>query len=232
MSLAVLLFLSLWTARCGGGCNSDLDGVRNIKTTIDMNAKGFRSVFPKDYYVVHRYTRSILCDNDPCCVFPAAVVLLDSWHALIKNLYDEHINRSLIRDLKQTLEKIIKSNRNTERFQEDTELDRLPGHRSRPEELLNLTSELFSRWIEVGCDATVETCSPPTFPPAVERQDFARSRAKLLTTRGVDVWEDLEQQDWLMDTTRAPSSRGGPSAPYSLSLCSPLLFRLYWCLLA
>ncbi|KAJ0039423.1 hypothetical protein NL108_014548, partial [Boleophthalmus pectinirostris] len=73
-----------------------------------------RSVFPKDYYVKHHYTSSILCDNDPCCVFPAAIVLLDSWHVLIKNLYDEHINRSLIRDLKQTLEKIIKSNRNTE----------------------------------------------------------------------------------------------------------------------
>ncbi|CAL9705635.1 unnamed protein product [Knipowitschia caucasica] len=228
MSLPVLLFLSLWTVLCGG-CG--LEGVRNIKTTLDMNAKGFRSVFPKDYYVVHHYTSNILCDNDPCCVFPAAIVLLDSWHVLIKNLYDEHINRSLIRDIKQTLEKIIKSNINSERFQEDTELHRLATHPSRPEELLNATSDLFSRWIEVGCEPSIESCSLPTLPTAVERKDIDRSRARLLTTRGVDGWEALEE-DWIMDAVQLPSSAGSRSVPYSVSLCSPLLFRLYWWLLS
>lgn len=49
-----------------------------------------------------------------CCVFPAAVVLLNSWHVLLRNLWDEHLNHSLILDLKQTLDKIIKQNINTE----------------------------------------------------------------------------------------------------------------------
>lgn len=49
-----------------------------------------------------------------CCVFPAAVVLLDSWHVLLRNLWDEHLNHSLILDLKQTLDRIIKKNKNTE----------------------------------------------------------------------------------------------------------------------
>ncbi|KAJ0000490.1 hypothetical protein NQD34_012332 [Periophthalmus magnuspinnatus] len=227
MSLPVLLFLSLWTAQCGG-CGSDVGSVDNIKTTIDMNAKGFRSVFPKDYYIKHRYTRRILCD-DPCCVFPAAIVLLDSWHVLIKNLYDEHINRSLIRDLKQTLEKIIKSNRNTERFQEVTDLDQLSLNDSRPEELLNFTSELFSRWIEVRCAPSIETCSPSTLPPAIERKDYDASRAQLKTTRGIDEWEILEDEE--INFMPELSSGGRLSVPYSVSLCSPLLFRLYWWLL-
>lgn len=49
-----------------------------------------------------------------CCVFPAAVVLLDSWHVLLRNLWDEHLNHSLILDLKQTLDKIVRKNKNTE----------------------------------------------------------------------------------------------------------------------
>lgn len=49
-----------------------------------------------------------------CCVFPAAVVLLDSWEVLLRNLWDEHLNHSLIRDIKQTLDKIIRRNKNAE----------------------------------------------------------------------------------------------------------------------
>ncbi|TNN81047.1 hypothetical protein EYF80_008703 [Liparis tanakae] len=64
MSLPVLLLLSLLTVRCGG-CDFDLEGVKNIKRTIDSNPTGFRTVFPKDYYVVHRYTKNMLCNTDP-----------------------------------------------------------------------------------------------------------------------------------------------------------------------
>lgn len=244
MSLPVLLLLSLWTVQCGG-CGFDLDGVRNIKTTIDMNAKGFRSVFPKDYHVVHHYTSSILCDTDPCCVFPAAVVLLDSWHVLLKNLWDEHLNHSLVRDLKRTLERIIHINKNTEKFQEETDMDLLSAHSSPPEELLRLTSELLSRWIEVACNDSIQSCSLPTLPPTLTKKDYARSlpppierkdydhsRARLLTTRAIDAWEELEEADSLIDTTQLPSSGGRLSVPDSVSLCSPLLFRLYWWLLS
>lgn len=209
-----------------------------------MNAKGFRSVFPKDYHVVHRYTSSILCDTDPCCVFPAAVVLLDSWHVLLKNLWDEHLNQSLVRDIKRTLERIIHINKNTERFQEETELHLLPSHSSPPEELLRYTSELLSRWIQVACNDSLQTCSLPTLPPVVEKKDFARSlppverkdydhsRARLLTTRAIDASEEMELVDSLIDTTQLPSSGGTLPVPDSVSLCSPLLFRLYWWLLA
>lgn len=59
---------------------------------------------------------SLLCLPIPssprqCCVFPAAVVLLDSWEILLRNLWDEHLNHSLIRDIKQTLDQIIRRNK-------------------------------------------------------------------------------------------------------------------------
>ncbi|XP_047454058.1 protein Shroom4 isoform X2 [Mugil cephalus] len=212
-----------------------------------------RTVFPKDYYVVHRFTRSMLCDTDPCCVFPAAVVLLDSWHVLLRNLWDEHLNHSLILDLKQTLDTIIRKNRNTERFQEETDLTDFPTLSSSPEELLKLTSELFSKWLEVGCMPLIETCTLPTLPPSVERKDYGPSRARLLTTRAISNKEEEEEEkeeeveeeeeevekeeeeveeegqpDKMIDFTQ-PVLNGGPlPRTYSAFVWSPLLFRLYW----
>lgn len=228
MSLPVLLLLSFLTVQCGG-CDFDWEGVKNIKTTIDSNPTGFRTVFPKNYYVVHHYTRNMLCDSDPCCVFPAAVVLLDSWHTLLRNLWDEHLNHSLILDIKQTLDKIIKKNRNTERFQEETDLAQFSTLSSSPEELLNQTSELFARWLKVGCEPSIETCVLPTLPTPVERKDYGPSRARLLTARAINS-EEEGQQDRMIDITQPPSNHGSPSLSYA-SLWSLLLFRLYWWLL-
>ncbi|XP_069551951.1 uncharacterized protein [Brachyistius frenatus] len=227
MSLPVLLLLSLLTVQCGG-CDFEWEGVRNIKTTIDSNPTGFRTVFPKDYYVVHRYSKTMLCDTDQCCVFPAAVVLLDSWQLLLRNLWDEHLNHSLIFDLKQTLDKIIKKNQNTERFQEETHLAQFSTVSSSPEELLKLTSELFTRWLEVGCSSSIENCTLPTLPPTVERKDYGPSRARLLTTRSISYVAET-QPDNMTDNTQ-PMSSGVPLS-YSAFVWSPLLFRLYWCLL-
>lgn len=229
MSLPVLLLLSLLTVQCGG-CDFDCEGVKNIKATIDSNPTGFRTVFPKDYYVVHHYTKSMLCETDPCCVFPAAIVLLDSWHVLLRNLWDEHLNHSLILDLKQTLDKIIKKNKNTERFQEETDLAQFSTLSSSPEELLKLTSELFARWLDVGALPSIETCTLPTLPPSVERKDYGPSRARLLTTRAIGSAEE-GQPDKKTDITLHPSNSGPPSLSYYASLWSPLLFRLYWWLL-
>ncbi|KAG7475649.1 hypothetical protein JOB18_034872 [Solea senegalensis] len=228
MSLPVLLLLSLWTVQCGG-CDFDLEGVKNIKTTIESNPTGFRTVFPKDYYVEHHYTKNMLC-SDPCCVFPAAVVLLDSWHVLLRNLWDEHLNHSLILDLKQTLEKIIKKNKYTERFQEETDLSHYSTSSSSPEQLLKLTSELFTKWLDIGCLPSIETCSLPTLPPSVERKDYGPSRARLLTTRAISSVEE-SQLDKIIDYEHTPSSSGPLSLSYSASFWSPLLFRLYWWLL-
>ncbi|CAN9513664.1 unnamed protein product [Ophioblennius macclurei] len=229
MSLPVLLLLSLLTVQCGG-CDFDWEGVKNIKSTIDSNPAGFRTVFPKDYYVVHRYKQRMLCDTDPCCVFPAAVVLQDSWHVLLKNLWDQHLNYSLILDIKRTLDKIIQKNKNTEWFQEETDLAQFPTASSSPEELLKLTSELLTRWLEVGCLPSIETCPLPTLPPSIERKDYGPSRARLLTTRAIDSAEE-GQPDKMIDLTQPPYSGSPLSLSYSAFVWSPLLFRLYWWLL-
>ncbi|XP_068180902.1 uncharacterized protein zgc:174888 [Antennarius striatus] len=232
MSLPVFLFLSLWTVQCGG-CGFDYEGVKNIKTTIDSNPTGFRTVFPKNYYVVHHYTRSMLCDTDPCCVFPAAVVLLDSWHVLLRNLWDEHLNHSLIFDIKQALGKIIRKNRNTERFQEETELTQFSRLSSSPEELLSLTSELFTRWVDVGCSPSIETCTLPTLPPSVERKEYGPSRARLLTTRVISSEEEEEgQHDKMIDMIELVPNSGPPCITPCLSyyafVWSLFLFRFHW----
>ncbi|XP_076010718.1 uncharacterized protein LOC143003851 [Genypterus blacodes] len=230
MSLQVLLLLSFLTVQCGG-CDFDWEVVKNIKATIDSNPNGFRTVFPKDYYVVHHYSNSMLCDTDPCCVFPAAVVLLDSWHVLLGNLWDEHLNYSLIMDLKQTLEKILRKNRHTERFQEETDLAGFSVTLSSPEELFNLTSELFNRWLKVGCSPSIHSCPLPTLAPTfVEKKEYSPSRARLLTTRSISSAEEGLNEK-MVDITQPPSSSGTLPLSYSASVWSPLLFRLYWWLL-
>ncbi|XP_026173688.1 uncharacterized protein LOC113136824 isoform X2 [Mastacembelus armatus] len=228
MSLPVLLLLSLLTVLCGG-CDFDLEGVKNIKATIDSNPTGFRTVFPKDYYVLHRYTKNMFCDTDPCCVFPAAVVLLDSWHVLLRNLWDEHLNHSLILEIKQTLDKIIRKNKNTE-FQEETDLAQFSMLSSSPEELLKLTSELFARWIEVGCLPSIETCTLSTLAPSVERKNYGPQRARLLTTRAISSMEE-EEHDMMINISQTLYSCGPQSLSYAAPAWSFLLFGLYWWLI-
>uniref|UniRef100_A0A671XIS1 Uncharacterized LOC115566682 n=1 Tax=Sparus aurata TaxID=8175 RepID=A0A671XIS1_SPAAU len=180
MPRTVLLLLSLLTVQCGG-CGFETEGVKNIKTTIDSNPTGF------------------------CCVFPAAVVMLNSWHVLLRNLWDEHLNHSFILDIQQTLERIIKKNRYTE----ETDLDQFSRLYSSPEELLNLTSELFAQWLKVGCEPSTETCSLPTLPPSVERKDYE------------------EVQPVMMIDVTQPPSNCGPPLSYHASLWSSMLLRLY-----
>ncbi|XP_061632084.1 uncharacterized protein zgc:174888 [Phyllopteryx taeniolatus] len=228
MSLPVLLLLSLLTVQCGG---CDWEVVKNVKTAIDANPTGFRTVFPKDYKVLHHYTKSMLCDTDPCCVFPAAIVLLESWNVLLKNLWDEHLNHSLIFDLKQTLDIIIRKNKNTERLRDELDPSQFPPLKSSPEELLNLTSELFTRWLEVGCSPSMEICKLPTLPPSAEKV-YSLSRVRLLTTRAISSSMEEAELARMKDVIQPTSSRG----PTSLSMhpayvWSLLLFRLYWWLL-
>uniref|UniRef100_A0A669BS02 Uncharacterized protein n=2 Tax=Oreochromis TaxID=8139 RepID=A0A669BS02_ORENI len=216
MSPTVLLLLSLLTAPCGG-CEFDLEGVKNIKGTIDSSSAGFVSetlfTFPNFGVVV------LLRFSSQCCVFPAAYVLLDSWQVLLTNLWEEHLNHSLVVELTRTLDKITSTNRNME-----TDLSQFSLVSSSPEELLKLTSELFSRWIQIGCPPTIETCTLPNLPPSVERKDYSPSRARLLTTRAVDNMKSGR----IIDTP--PLSSGVPPS-YSAFVWSSLLLRLYWCLL-
>ncbi|XP_015236703.1 uncharacterized protein zgc:174888 [Cyprinodon tularosa] len=218
-----LLLLLLFIVDCGC-CRFELKGVENIKATIESNPTGFRSVFPKDYRVVHHYTRSMLCETEPCCVFSAAVVLVESWHVLLTNLWDQHLNYTFILELKETLDKIVNRNKNIERFQEETDLDQYPTLSSSPEELLNLTLGLFARWLEVGCSPSIETCLPPTLPPSVERKDYGPVRVKLLTTRAIN---SEENQPGKRIASKPPSSCGRSlSLPRSAAFWSPLLLFL------
>uniref|UniRef100_A0A7N8Y6R3 Uncharacterized protein n=1 Tax=Mastacembelus armatus TaxID=205130 RepID=A0A7N8Y6R3_9TELE len=201
MSQTVLLLLSLLTVLCGG-CDFDLEGVKNIKATIDSNPTGF------------------------CCVFPAAVVLLDSWHVLLRNLWDEHLNHSLILEIKQTLDKIIRKNKNTE----ETDLAQFSMLSSSPEELLKLTSELFARWIEVGCLPSIETCTLSTLAPSVERKNYGPQRARLLTTRAISSMEE-EEHDMMINISQTLYSCGPQSLSYAAPAWSFLLFGLYWWLI-
>lgn len=56
----------------------------------------------------------LFCPSSQCCVFPAAVVLQDSWAELLPNLWEEHVNYSLIVELMDTLNTIIKKNGNAQ----------------------------------------------------------------------------------------------------------------------
>nr|XP_057912270.1 uncharacterized protein zgc:174888 [Doryrhamphus excisus] len=231
MSLPVLLLLSLLTVQCGG-CDFDWEVVKNVKTTIDANPTGFRTVFPKNYYVSHRYTKSMLCDTDPCCVFPAAIILLESWNVLLSNLWDQHLNRSLVFDLKHTLERIIRKNKNTERFQEEMDASQLSPLLSSPEDLLKLTSEVFQRWLEVGCSPSIQVCDIPTLPPPVERALLRPARARLITTRAISSSMEEGERASVIDVT--PPSSGGAAASLSVrpaSARSLVLLGLYWWLL-
>lgn len=218
-----LLLLLLFIVQCGG-CDFDLKSVENIKATIDSNPIGFRSVFPKDYRVVHHYTRSMLCETEPCCVFSAAVVLVKSWQVLLTNLWEHHINYTFVTELMETLDTIVRKNRNTERFREDTDLSQYPTLSSSPEELLNLTSEVFAQWLTVGCSPSIETCSPPTLPPSAERKDYGPARARL-TTRAIS---NEENQLGKMIDSKTPTSCGRSLyLSCSSAFWSPLLFFVF-----
>lgn len=115
-----------------------------------------------------------------------------------------------------------------QRFQEETDLSQFTQVSSSPEDLLKLTSELFSRWIENGCSPSAETCTLPTLPPSVERKDYGPSRARLLTTRAIRK-VDEELPDEIIQNAQ-PLSNGVPPS-YSIFIWSSLLFRLYWWLL-
>uniref|UniRef100_A0A3Q3X1E4 Uncharacterized protein n=1 Tax=Mola mola TaxID=94237 RepID=A0A3Q3X1E4_MOLML len=215
----------------------DWEGVKNIKATIDSNPTGFSAtvvvlvVISNACFACLKLTLGLCCRpaiSLQCCVFPAAVVLLDSWHVLLRNLWDEHLNHSLIIDLKQTLDKIIQKNKNTE----ETDLAQLSRQPSSPEHLLNLTSQLLARWLEVGCSPSINTCVLPTLPPSVERKDYGPSRARLLTTRAVCSEEKGQPEKMIeIDVTQPPSNSGPQSLSYYTPVFSPLLFRLYWWLL-
>lgn len=114
-----------------------------------------------------------------------------------------------------------------QRFQEDTDLEQFSKQQSSPEELLNFTSELFARFLKVGCNGSITSCSLPTLPPSIERKDYGPSRMRLLTTRAISSgkrrWPERR-----IDATQPPANGAPSPTAYYTSVWSPLLFRLYW----
>lgn len=114
-----------------------------------------------------------------------------------------------------------------QRFLEETDLDQFPRQQSSPEVLLNLTSELLTRSLQVVCSPSAESCPLPTLTPSIERKDFGPSRMRLLTSRAISS-EEKGQPEKMIDITQPPSNSAPPPTSYYTSVWSPLLFRLYW----
>ncbi|XP_041707722.1 uncharacterized protein LOC121542383 [Coregonus clupeaformis] len=233
MSRSVLLLLSILTVQ-GSGCDDFLRGVvKNLQTTINSDHVGFRKVFPKYYWISHHYNDNMLCNTDPCCVFRAATVLSDSWLQLRSRLWPEHHSFEFISNLIQALDD---RGMTKGRF-EDPDPSVLPYVSSSPEELLNFTSFVFSKWLELGCSTSVDTCSFPTLASPAgeeERADLESKKVRLLTTRAVHMQHRENGGETRMKlyitqppTNSSPPSNGLPGSTRSLLLCGLTWMLLY-----
>lgn len=225
MSLPGLLLLSSLVIHCSG-CEFMLQSIKNIKTTIDSDSTSFRMVFPKDYRVSHHYQDNMLCNTDPCCVFNAALFLQEAWSTLLDNLWAEHLQYSFIEDVRTALDYIAMDSTNGQRFQE--EKDVLLKRYSSPEELLNYTSVLLSRRLDLGCSAPFDKCPLPIIKPTVvEKEDEQALWRARLTIRAI-INEKESEKEKRMDHSQPPSNGGLRSLRYSSSFLG--LCGLYWLL--
>uniref|UniRef100_A0A4W5QXN4 Zgc:174888 n=1 Tax=Hucho hucho TaxID=62062 RepID=A0A4W5QXN4_9TELE len=242
MSRSVLLLLSILILQ-GSGCEDFLRGVvKNLQTTINSDHAGFRKVFPKDYLISHHYNDNLLCNTGPCCVFGAATVLSDSWLQLRSQLWPEHQSFKFISNLIQVLDD---RGMTKGRF-EDPDPSVLPSVSSSPEKLLNFTSSVFSKWLELRCSTPGDTCSFPTLAsPAGEEERAALAspageeeraaleskKVRLLTTRAVHMQDRGNEGETGMrlhippPTNRSPPANGG--LLLALSGCFFFFFYLY-----
>uniref|UniRef100_A0A3B3SNG2 Zgc:174888 n=1 Tax=Paramormyrops kingsleyae TaxID=1676925 RepID=A0A3B3SNG2_9TELE len=142
MKLHVLVLLSALLVR-GRGCDEILqESIKHQLIYIDeMGPDGFREVFPKDYEISHPYNDSLLCDNDPCCVFQAAADLSHSWFQLLLKLWRQHYRHPFIRELKRNLNQISNQISGIHSTKANVVV-------SSPETLLNYTKAVFSKWLD------------------------------------------------------------------------------------
>uniref|UniRef100_A0A4W5QY06 Zgc:174888 n=1 Tax=Hucho hucho TaxID=62062 RepID=A0A4W5QY06_9TELE len=201
-----------------------------------------RKVFPKDYLISHHYNDNLLCNTGPCCVFGAATVLSDSWLQLRSQLWPEHQSFKFISNLIQVLDD---RGMTKGRF-EDPDPSVLPSVSSSPEKLLNFTSSVFSKWLELRCSTPGDTCSFPTLAsPAGEEERAALAspageeeraaleskKVRLLTTRAVHMQDRGNEGETGMrlhippPTNRSPPANGG--LLLALSGCFFFFFYLY-----
>ncbi|XP_010883179.1 uncharacterized protein zgc:174888 isoform X1 [Esox lucius] len=229
MSPSVLLLLSILTVQ-GSGCEDFLKGVvESLKSTIDKEHAGFREMFPKDYWISHHYSDNLLCNTDPCCVFQAAAVLSDSWAQLRRQLWPEHHSFKLISDLIHALD----YRGITKNIFEDPDVSILPYFSSSPEKLLNFTSSVFSRWLEMECSTPVDTCSLPTLSPPVQVEQPEKHKL-FITTRAIHRRpSENEGETGMRLYYTQPPINGCPASTQLLGFVWSLLFfcGLNWILL-
>ncbi|KAG5271791.1 hypothetical protein AALO_G00184030 [Alosa alosa] len=169
MSPTVLLLLSTLIVRVYGCQDPDPieSEVRSLLKDIKANQPTeFRHVFPTNYYVSHRYNTSLLCNDKPCCVYPAAFLLCDSWSRLLKHLHEENYRYKFIDHLIKVLKKITEG-----KIQEMPDLSIFPLVPSSPDELLSFTAAVLSRWEELECPSSVSGCMFPTAAPDQEDEE-------------------------------------------------------------
>ncbi|XP_012676861.1 uncharacterized protein zgc:174888 [Clupea harengus] len=216
MSPTVLLLLSILIVRVYGCHDSDnfKHRVRDLLGETKENQRTeFRQVFPTNYYVSHHYNTSLLCNDNPCCVFPAAVVLCDSWSQLLRHLHKENYRYVFIGDLISVLKDITKG-----KFQETPDLSIFPPVSSSPDALLSFTVAVLSRWEELECPSSVSGCVFPTAAPDQEEdeEDMMVSEGSEGNTDSQSL-QDLEREGergkrWSI--TAAPTNVGAVQFPF------------------
>ncbi|KAL0985173.1 hypothetical protein UPYG_G00153740 [Umbra pygmaea] len=225
MSPSVLLLLSILTVQ-GNGCEHP-PGVKNLKPNIDSSHRGFREVFPKDYTILHHYSDNLLCDTDPCCVFQAATVLSDSWIRLRRQLWEQHHSFKLITDIITTLG----SNGITSNKFEYHDDFTLPDFRSSPENLLNFTSSFLSKWLEIECPTSVDTCSSPTLSSPTLSSPTLSSPAQMeQPVKAISKTTRAVRQQGVDEGDRAKRIHD-TQPPTNTSQASAQLFGFIWSLL-
>ncbi|KAG9276038.1 hypothetical protein AMEX_G8291 [Astyanax mexicanus] len=158
MTPTVLLLLSMVYTVRGSGCN-DLakSTVNNLQTEISEKQTEFFTVFPRNYFVP-RFNDSTQCQDQTasCCLFSEVVLLSHSWAQLLRHLHRTHLMYKFITNLKIELDDISK-----EGFQDPPDPSDFPSVLSSPETLLNFTSSLLSKWLELNCPSGEKACIFP-----------------------------------------------------------------------
>lgn len=158
MTPTVLLLLSMVYTVRGSGCgNLDESTVRNLQDELRVQKTEFLTVFPKNYFVP-RFNDSTQCQDQTasCCLFSEVVLLSHSWAKLLKHLDRTHLKHPFITKLKIELDGISK-----EGFQDTPDPSVFPSVLSSPETLLNFTSSLLSKWLELNCPSGENACNFP-----------------------------------------------------------------------
>uniref|UniRef100_A0A8C9QR68 Zgc:174888 n=1 Tax=Scleropages formosus TaxID=113540 RepID=A0A8C9QR68_SCLFO len=221
MRLSVLILLSVLSVQ-GRGCSEFLMGVvENLLIDIkSQKSTGFREVFPRNYEFSHYYNDTLLCDDDPCCVFRAAAILSKSWSELLTVLWRENLKYAFIRDLVQQLDVIY-----DKKFLKLPDISNLPSVSSSPEVLLTYTEAVFSKWLEQKCGVTENICTFPTLLTSLEEED---PHERITEWKRMTTFPPYVQQKRTHLNRQAQLTDGSVSIQSLNSVCGHL--SLFWAL--